>query len=266
MPIRVVCSCGQQFAAKDELAGKRVKCPKCQAVLTIPAAGAPAAASGKALSSLLDDAGMRAGVRRCPGCGAELAEAAVLCVLCGYDTRRGHRLKTRIGGEVEVEDDELGELVSHGHPMLDAAERQIALDKLAQKRLATGAPWWMLLLAFLGLVGFAVGMVSMPQESVMENSGLALQVGGGALAGIYFLRLIISAFMESLLLGLVCVVAAPIYVVMRWDRVVGLVIYIGVGIALFALGIGLVNLAPMFKGSGDAVSQVLGALVSARAV
>ncbi len=39
MPIIVRCECGQQFQAKDELAGKRLKCPKCQRPLQIPASG-----------------------------------------------------------------------------------------------------------------------------------------------------------------------------------------------------------------------------------
>ncbi len=36
MPIPVGCQCGKRFQAKDELAGKRVKCPGCGNVLTIP--------------------------------------------------------------------------------------------------------------------------------------------------------------------------------------------------------------------------------------
>ena len=30
MPIKVACQCGASFAAKDELAGKAVRCPKCK--------------------------------------------------------------------------------------------------------------------------------------------------------------------------------------------------------------------------------------------
>ncbi len=37
MSIQVECSCGQQFEAGENLAGKRVKCPKCQQILQIPA-------------------------------------------------------------------------------------------------------------------------------------------------------------------------------------------------------------------------------------
>ncbi|MCH7727868.1 MAG: hypothetical protein IH991_15520, partial [Planctomycetes bacterium] len=36
MPIPVACQCGQKFQAKETLAGKRVKCPKCGGVLSIP--------------------------------------------------------------------------------------------------------------------------------------------------------------------------------------------------------------------------------------
>jgi len=39
MPIQLVCSgCNAKITAKDKLAGKRVKCPKCQTVLDIPVA------------------------------------------------------------------------------------------------------------------------------------------------------------------------------------------------------------------------------------
>ncbi len=38
MAISVQCQCGQQFQAKDQLAGKTVKCPRCQNALQIPTA------------------------------------------------------------------------------------------------------------------------------------------------------------------------------------------------------------------------------------
>jgi phage FluMu protein Com len=34
--IQIACACGKTLSAKPELAGKRVKCPKCAAVLTVP--------------------------------------------------------------------------------------------------------------------------------------------------------------------------------------------------------------------------------------
>lgn len=44
MPIRVACpQCSKNLAVKDELAGKRIRCPNCQNVVTIPAASNGAA-------------------------------------------------------------------------------------------------------------------------------------------------------------------------------------------------------------------------------
>src|SRR5437899_10199533 len=36
MPIRIGCECGKNLAVKDELAGRRVRCPGCGIVLDVP--------------------------------------------------------------------------------------------------------------------------------------------------------------------------------------------------------------------------------------
>jgi HlyD family secretion protein len=41
MPISLTCECGKQLKIKEELAGKRVKCPGCQEILMVPAYGTP---------------------------------------------------------------------------------------------------------------------------------------------------------------------------------------------------------------------------------
>jgi hypothetical protein len=38
MAINLSCDCGKKLAVKDEMAGKKVKCPGCGSVLTVPAA------------------------------------------------------------------------------------------------------------------------------------------------------------------------------------------------------------------------------------
>jgi hypothetical protein len=257
MPIKVACQCGQQFAAKDELAGKRVKCPKCAAVLTIPqasaAAGGPRAPAARRVSELLDDAGMRSGVVRCPGCGAEMGESAVLCVMCGYDTRVGRRLKTRVGTEVIEDEEGLGDLPTHGVAALDEAERQIARDKLEQKHLSKGAPWWLILIAFIGLITFAISMVMLPQESVMDNSGLALQILGGVISFSYGLRMLIAAFKESALCGFLYILLpfyALYWIITRWDRVGGLFLMSLVGSVIYGAGLTLIALAPWVNSFG----------------
>ena len=48
MSIQAACTCGAQFAAKPELAGKRVKCPKCGQPFMIPAGPALAVSASPA--------------------------------------------------------------------------------------------------------------------------------------------------------------------------------------------------------------------------
>jgi hypothetical protein len=61
MPIAVSCTCGKSFRAKDELAGKRVRCPSCTSVLTIsspapaPTPVAKRSAEDEALAVLMSD-------------------------------------------------------------------------------------------------------------------------------------------------------------------------------------------------------------------
>jgi predicted Zn finger-like uncharacterized protein len=118
MPIKVQCeSCGASFKAKEALAGKRVRCPKCKQPLTIPAAGAgsakpaapakksrPKAAAGSVranpnpMMDLLDEANVK-GVSRgptCDHCAAELMPGAVICIECGYNLETGKLVATEV--------------------------------------------------------------------------------------------------------------------------------------------------------------------------
>ncbi len=73
MPIPVSCQCGQAFRAKDDLAGKKVKCPKCGQPIQIPGADASGSASASGLLSIDDlmkmDAAAPAGPQSMPGMG-----------------------------------------------------------------------------------------------------------------------------------------------------------------------------------------------------
>ncbi len=164
MPIRVTCQCGASFQAKDALAGKRVKCPKCGQPLSIPAPRAPAGPAP--LEDLLEDAHVEeAAVPRCPECRAELKPGAVLCVNCGFDLKAGKRLKTsRSEGD---DDPEFANLPSHGNEMLDWAEREILRNKLQEKRMERGAPWWVFLLGVLFCGGFVYYAVRYKPDSLM---------------------------------------------------------------------------------------------------
>ena len=41
MPIQLSCGCGKKLRVKDELGGKRIKCPDCAKVIQVPAADLP---------------------------------------------------------------------------------------------------------------------------------------------------------------------------------------------------------------------------------
>src|SRR5207247_1511596 len=59
----VTCSCGQKLAVKEEMAGKRVKCPACQSVLTVPG-GAEEAPAPKRTTKAVSDGDGAAGARK----------------------------------------------------------------------------------------------------------------------------------------------------------------------------------------------------------
>ena len=108
MPIKVKCgNCSAQFKAKEELAGRRVKCPKCQNPVVIAAATAPPAQSApKRANPLLDildeeDVRSRASGPICDNCGSEVKRGMVICIDCGFNLETGDRLETDISEDVE---------------------------------------------------------------------------------------------------------------------------------------------------------------------
>ena len=54
MPIPVSCSCGRSLRVKDELTGRKIRCPGCKAVLAVPRLAVPDA-EDEALDLLLAD-------------------------------------------------------------------------------------------------------------------------------------------------------------------------------------------------------------------
>jgi hypothetical protein len=122
MPIEVTCQCGKRLKAKDELAGRTVKCPNCQQPLKIPASQAPAAPiaptpvapAGDGFADLFDDVGMtHQGGPTCPTCKAGVPEGAVICIHCGFNLETGQRLRTNIGSAAGDMDEPAGP-VGHG--------------------------------------------------------------------------------------------------------------------------------------------------------
>jgi hypothetical protein len=216
MPIKVQCACGAAFAAKDELAGRTVKCPKCQQPLKIPgAAAAPQAVAAGTVAARApapaqkvddhwDDVGLgarAAGTHPCPGCAAPLQPNAILCVKCGYNLKLGRRLETvKIGVGGAASGDGHG---SAAQELLARAAQSIKEDEEAEKaKTKEGMPWWVYLIGLICVVGFLVMMSFIPQGTAMIVAG-GLIWGIASLIGFYTtIRIIIIAFNEGIACGL----------------------------------------------------------------
>ncbi len=148
MPIAVTCSCGKKFAAKDALAGKRVKCPECGEPLEIPRPGQtqasksakPAAQAPKPAAhhdSVFDEVGLTmrsAGRHDCPECGEEVQPDAVLCVNCGYNFKLGKRIQTLgVTGAAPVRSNQPAKPKTEIDKMLEFAEDELEKEPVKQE-------------------------------------------------------------------------------------------------------------------------------------
>lgn len=225
MPIKVTCKCGQSFAAKDQLAGKVVKCPKCAQALRIPqpqqeppAPQQPTAPAGGGLGDLLDEVGMSGHAHddytgaRCPSCDAPLAHNATICVECGLNLQTGKFVKG-VGqasrrGPVKAEGYE-----GAAEELLDKAERALAAAPTADR--GEKEKWFLPYvtagaLIAVGAVGFVLWMgfsklINMPEEQAAEQASrlgddvvkwtaISLLGIGGLVWNVAWLMTIIHAF------------------------------------------------------------------------
>ena len=273
MPIAVACQCGQRFQAKDELAGKVVKCPKCGQALRIPSprpqaqpspqlaptppnsaahASTPANVGGPgSLDDLFDEVGIeqsQSGMR-CTQCGKPMPAGGVLCVHCGYNHETGERIR-RVSGDGE--EDELDE--SFGNAQLDRAAKHIRYREEESKKTNDLLPWWTYLIALIVLACFVVGMAMLP-------TSVAVMVSGGLLIGLAMLAslagqiwVVVVAFKDSTMQGIL-VLFVPfyffIYVFKHWDEC-GAAFYLWLGgqAASFVAGL-VVAFAPALMGDED---------------
>ncbi len=233
MPIKVACKCGQTFAAKDELAGKAVKCPKCGKPLKVPAAtkkpasvAAPAPVSAS-LADLLDEAGLIAKHddyqgRHCPSCNSPLAENALLCVGCGLNLESGKFIK---GMGTIVTKSKAAQAEGHegaAERLLHRAEDALKQEKVEQiKNVREGAPVWAILSALVVLGTLAVSMSLMPRGQAFELSGAVCLIVCGIIQAACGLHLLVLAFKEDVLVGVLYLLVpfyAIYFVITRWSR------------------------------------------------
>jgi DNA-directed RNA polymerase subunit M/transcription elongation factor TFIIS len=95
MTIKINCpSCEATFQVREQYAGKKMKCPKCSAVVTVPSAEpeeedaiqtAPAARRTNVAAGdpeLLNPEPETARTRACPECGKQISATATTCRFC----------------------------------------------------------------------------------------------------------------------------------------------------------------------------------------
>ncbi len=220
MPIKVVCQCGASFGAKDELAGKAVRCPKCKQPLKIPA---PAAAAAPAMAGAMDDLFDEAGIGAkqgpsCPQCNAELKPNAVMCVSCGLHFESGEK---RVGAKIADTSRGGGHEVAADDLLLRAA-RQIEIDKEEDKKnLSSGAPAYVYLFGLFVIIAFAAMMFTLPKGLAFYITGWSLIVFASVIQSYYSLRMLIVAFQEGLKYGFLHFVPfyQLYYLITRWNKV-----------------------------------------------
>ena len=222
MPIQVACQCGQKFSAKDELAGKRAKCPKCGQPLVIaeaaPAASDTLADSLGGLGGLMDQAGFEsAGGSPCPKCNAGMPPGAVLCVACGFHLETGEKLETKVIKQSAVVDDGSAEILkgvklkSRGHEVLDKAQRDVKREELLQASVRKSAPAWLVLVWLIVMVSFGCSVMFIREAVMAKQAGLIWQYVGGGIAVLAYLGLVIQAFFVSQSVGWLTLFSAGLF-------------------------------------------------------
>lgn len=156
MPIPVACACGAQLKVPEGAAGKMVKCPKCAALIPVPAApGAPTAAPEAPPPIEAAPA-----EKACPYCAETIKAAARICPFCKTDLARPGGVRRNPAGDANPRD-----LKMEGHL------RALAL-------------WYRiggLLCAVVGLIMLVVGAGSGRMGGAEVGCIMAVMVGMGAL-------------------------------------------------------------------------------------
>jgi len=95
--------CQKALNVKDEIAGKKGKCPSCGGAVTIPEPEIGVLPDGplqqKQTPPQEQGSGPSAFGEACPKCFQSMAADAVVCIQCGYDTRTKKTLRTEFGAE-----------------------------------------------------------------------------------------------------------------------------------------------------------------------
>lgn len=219
MPIKVSCTCGQTFKAKDHLAGKRVRCPKCSSPLVIPAPETDELTLEAPVDvpkyNPLDDILKEEGVKEahagpsCPNCTEPISPTAVICVQCGFNLQTGEKVSANF--DDEDDDEELAMAgMSETDKMLYKAEKEIEDMPISADGEKFGDEGDSYIIATVMLVGIAllVGLAifTIMQLDQIEDFNTPLVSGWMSVVFVIgaMVSVTITAFKERPLEGYLC--------------------------------------------------------------
>ena len=99
--IKITCNCGASLMAPKKAVGRKVKCPRCDKVFTVPD---PGSTVDRMIYALSDDQYNKPRLEEqpeppapketekgklCPNCNSEMTRDAALCIRCGFHLDRG---------------------------------------------------------------------------------------------------------------------------------------------------------------------------------
>lgn len=266
MAIKAKCgSCNVGFTAKDALAGKTVKCPKCKNPLKVPQKSAPkkpvaAAASPQAhnpLLDLLDEAGVESMPRGpiCENCGSEIAADAIICVQCGYNMATGQTIQTASYDDDDGGPDVVG--MTDAEKIMAKAEQEIDDMPISAHGQNFGDGADSILIAVVALfflavlVAIGVGTIFLMDKlgDVVQSSVISFWASMALALGMV-VWITIVAFLTKKSQGIICVCTAGLYCIV-FGFMQGRALLIPTIILLAALFIGFVSSFFAFASTDD---------------
>jgi len=213
------------FNAKDTLAGRRVKCPKCGEKMVVPEKSAPkpkkkrvnpGAGAFDVMDELLKEANVKSVARGnvCDDCGAEIQMGAVICVECGFNLETGSRLRTDMYDEESFNDSD----ESAAQRMLRQAEKEIEETPVnaddqdfgdgAESIVIAGVAGIILVI----LIGIALLVVYLMENlSEVVHSSQISMIAGITMAIACIAWITIVAFLVKKSQGILCLATAGLY-------------------------------------------------------
>ena len=226
MPITVSCQCGKSFQAKDELAGRRVKCPSCGSGIQIPS---PTPQGG--LTDLLAEEGMGAPVgRTCPSCHAKIDDNAVLCISCGLNLETGQQLRTATASGLGAGATETDKMLAKAAD--DLEDEPIHQDEGYGSMSGAWLAFVIMAVAVIAAGGLLYASFQWIDKGGNQRASAVMLVLGAILFAVGYTWCVIIAFKSGIGDGIFCLLLAPLWMIVSFDQCQVPAIFFVVGLVM----------------------------------